>query len=183
MFAMLRIASPTMMFLVLGLIAHTAAPLPADAGGAPGPQVIRADQLTKQQFDQQLKRLPDSAVIESQGRRFTVGEIRARAAQRRREMAAKAPVAARAAQAKVAARQAQFLQQQQAQLQADNVKAMAEFGRLRQARATPQARQVEAIEQEAAQLFQRSQRAAPAERAQIEQRAGQLLQQLQQLGR
>ena len=45
--------------------------------------------------------------------------------------------------------------------------------------------QAAAIEQEAAQLWQRSQRAAPAERAQIEQRAGQLLhlQQLQQMGR
>ena len=43
--------------------------------------------------------------------------------------------------------------------------------------------QLEAIEQEAAQLWQRSQRASPAEQAQIEQRAGQLLQQLQQLGR
>jgi len=78
MFAMLRIARPTMMFLVLALIAHTAAPLRADAGGAPGPQVIRADQLTKHQFYQQLKRLPDTAVIEFQGRRLTVGEIRAK---------------------------------------------------------------------------------------------------------
>jgi hypothetical protein len=35
------------------------------------------------------------------------------------------------------------------------------------------------IQREAAQLFQRSKTASPAERAQIERRAGQLLQQLQ----
>ena len=183
MFAMLRIASPTMIFLVLGLIADTAAPLPADAGGAPGPQVIRADQLTQQQLDEQLKRLPDTAVIELQGQRLTVGEIRARGAQRQREVMMKAQAAAREAQSKFAARRAQFLQQQQAQLQADNAKAMAEVARLRQAAGPARSPQLEAIEQEAAQLFQRSQRASPAERAQIEQRAGELLQQLQQLGR
>jgi len=150
-------------------------PVPAaHAGGGGAPHVLRADQLPKKQFDQQLRQLPDSAVIESQGKRFTVGEIRARAAQRRREMAAKAQASAAQAKARLEAGRAEFLQQQQAKLQADNAKTMAEFGRLRQ---------VAAIEQEAAQLFQRSQRAAPGERAQIEQRAGQLLQQLQQMGR
>jgi hypothetical protein len=48
---------------------------------------------------------------------------------------------------------------------------------------TPQARQLDAIQEEAAQLFQRSKTAPPGEQAQIEQRAGQLLQQLQQLDR
>ena len=151
-----------------GLIAHTAAPLPADAGGAPGPQVIRADQLTKQQFDQQLKRLPDTAVIEFQGRRLTVGEIRAKSAQRDRELIAKAQAASRQAQAAFEQRRAQFLQQQQAKLQADNAKATAELARLRQPAGPGRSPQLEAIEQEAAQLFQR---------------AAQLLQQLQQMGR
>jgi len=183
MFAMLRIASFTSVVLVLGLLAHTASPPPAESGGAPGPQVLRADQLTKQQFRQQLKALPDSAVIESKGQRMTKGQIRALAAQKGAAAQAKARAAASQAQARFAAHRAQFLQQEQAKLQADNAKTMAEFGRLRQARATPQARQLDAIEQEAAQLFQRSQRASPAERAQIEQRAAQLLQQLQQLGR
>jgi hypothetical protein len=168
MFSKVSIASPTILVLVLGLLAQSAGPLPAEAGGVQGP-VIRGDQLTKQQFEA----LPDSAVIEFKGRRMTKGQIRAKAAKSTETMA-RGQAPARAAQARVAARHAQFLQQQQAQLQADNAKAMAEFGRLRQ---------VAAIEQEAAQLFQRSKTAAPAERAQIDQRAAQLLQQLQQLGR
>jgi mRNA-degrading endonuclease toxin of MazEF toxin-antitoxin module len=54
---------------------------------------------------------------------------------------------------------------------------MEEFARLSQA----QARQVKAIEVEAAQLQERSRRVSPAEKAQIEQRADQLLQQLYRL--
>jgi hypothetical protein len=176
MFSRVSIATPTILVLVLGLLAQSAGPLPAEAGGVQG-QVIRGDQLTKQQFEA----LPDIAVIEFKGQRMTKAQIRAKAAKSTEAMA-KAPAAARAAQAKVAARQAQFLQQQQAKLQADNAKAMVEVARLRQAAGPARSPQLEAIEQEAAQLFQRSQR-APAERAQIEQRAGQLLQQLQQMGR
>jgi len=71
---------------------------------------------------------------------------------------------------------------QAAKLQADRAKAMAEFTRLRQAAATPQARQLEAIKEEAAQLYERSKHASPAEQAQIEQRARQLLQQLPHMG-
>ncbi len=174
MIAMLRNSAITIAVLLLGLTAHTLSPPFAAAGGAAGPQVLRSDQLTRKQFDQQLKRLPDTAVVESKGRRLIVGEIKAKLAQTVRGLEAKGQEAARAAQAKFAARQAQFKQQQQAKLTADNAKVTAELARLRQ---------VAAIQQEAAQLSQHSKTASPAERAQIEQRAGQLLQQLQQLGR
>ncbi|MCI0408519.1 MAG: hypothetical protein L0191_08155, partial [Acidobacteria bacterium] len=89
MFAMLKIARFTTVVLVLGLFAHTASPPPARAGGAPGPQALKADQLTKQQFYQQLKTLTDTAVVEAEGRRLTVGEIKAKSAQMHRTMAAK----------------------------------------------------------------------------------------------
>lgn len=171
MITVANVGRSTILVLALGLIVNSAGPRPAEAGEAPGPQVLRADQLTRQQF----KRLPDSAVIEFKGQRMTKAQIRARAAQKAQEAMAKTQVAARQ-------RLVQF-EQVQARLHAENAKVQAELARLRQAHATPQARQVEAIEQEAAQLWQRSQRASPAERAQIEQRAAQLLQQLQQLGR
>ncbi len=181
MFAKLRLARFASVGLCLGVIAYIASPPAARAGG---PQVVRTDQLTKQQFYQQLKTLPDTAVVEAEGPRLTVGEIKAKSAQMHRTVAAKVEAVAREAQAKFAAHQAQFDQQQQAKLQASNAKAMAEVARLRQA-SGPVARstQLEVIQQEAAQLFPRSKTASPAEQAQIEQRAGQLLQQLQQSGR
>jgi len=171
MFAPRKIVCSTTVVLALGLIVNAVGRPPAEAGGAPGPQVLRADQLTKQQF----RAAPDSAVIEFRGQRVTKAQIRARAAQKAHEGMAKVEVAVRQERAR--------FEQEQAKLHADNAKVQAELARLRQARATPQARQVDAIEQEAAQLFERSKRASPADRAQIEQRASQLLQQLQQLGR
>ena len=176
MFSRVSIASPTI--LVLGLLAQSAGPLPAEAGGVQRPQVIRGDQLTKQQFEA----LPDTAVIELRGQRMTKAQIRAKAAKSQEAMA-KGQAVARQTEAQFEQRRIQFEQQQQAKLQTDNAKAMVEFTRQSQAGATPQARQLEAIQEEAAQLYERSKRASPAEQAQIEQRAGQLLQQLQQLGR
>lgn len=139
-------ANRTMVTLALSLAVHGLAAQTVYAGRPAGPQVISGEQLTKQQF----KALPDSAVIEFKGQRLTKAQIRARAAQRGHQAVAKAQAADRQAQARVAAHEAQFLQQQQAKLQAENAKAMAEFARLRQARPTPQARQLEAIQQEAA---------------------------------
>ena len=162
MFSRIAITKLAAITLGLGFMAQVVGSSPAEAGGAPGPQVLRADQLTKQQF----RRLPDSAVIEFQGQRMTKAQIRAMAA--RKAQAAMAKVEAAAGQ-----RRAQF-EQEQAKLQADNTKVQAELARLRQ---------IAAIQQEAAQLLQRSQRGLPAEQTQIEQRASQLLQQLQQLGR
>jgi len=167
----------------LGLVAHTSVPTDAEAGVGASAPVLKADQLTAREFRQQLKGLPDSAVVEYKGQRITVGEIRARAKQTLQAAAAKMQAAARQGQAQVEARRAQLDQQHQAKLQADGAKAMVEFTRLALVSATPQARQLEAIQQEAAQLLQRSKTASPAERAQIEHRAGQLLQQLQQMGR
>jgi hypothetical protein len=184
-----RIMSFTIGAVLLGLMLQTAAPGPAVAGGPVGPPTVKADQMTRRQFREQMKMLPDTAVIEFKGRRTTAGEIRAKmrlpanvAEVRTKAVAAQLQANASQAQARFAAARAKFLQQQQAKLQADNAKAMAEFTRLRQGGAA-RAAQLDAIEQEAGQLFHRSKTASPAERGQIEQRAGQLLQQLQQVGR
>ncbi len=151
------------------------------AGGAPGSQVMRVDTLTKRQFDQQLKVLPDSAVIESKRGRLTVGEIRAKGMQKWKEIEAKAQADDAEMKVKYQGELQKWQQQRQAKLEADRAKAMAEFTRLSLAPAASAQREV--IQQEAAQLFQRSKTASPAEQAQIEQRAAQLLQQLQQTGR
>jgi hypothetical protein len=123
-FSRVSVASATILSLVLGLLAQSAGPLHTEAGGVPG-QVIRGDQLTKQQFEA----LPGTAVIEFKGRRMTKAQIQAKAA-KSTEATAKAQAADRAGQARVQHRLAQFLQQEQAKLQADNARAIAEFKRL-----------------------------------------------------
>lgn len=160
--------------LAVGLVIQTVAVPPSRAAQAPVTQVQapvhRGDQLTKKQ----LLTLPDTAVIEVQGRRMTVGQIKTRAAQRHTELEAKSRAWALQAQSRFAARRAQSVQRQQATWAANRIKANAEVARLRQ---------VAAIQAEAAQLFHRSSRAAAGERAQIDQRAAQLVQQLRQLRR
>jgi hypothetical protein len=178
MFVRVKIARITFLVLAFGILAQGPGRQPAEAGGAPGPQVVRGGQLTKQQFEV----LPDTAVIEFKGQRMTKAQIQAKAAKSQEAMA-KGQAVARQTEAQFEQRRIQFEQQQQARLQTDNAKAMAEFTRQSQVSATPHAWQLEAIQEEAAQLFERSKRASPAEQAQIEQRAGQLLQQLHQLGR
>ncbi|MCI0408693.1 MAG: hypothetical protein L0191_09045, partial [Acidobacteria bacterium] len=67
----MRVAVP-----LLALITRFEVTPAANAGGGAS-QVLKADQLTKRQLNQQLRQLPDSAVIESRGQRLTVGEIKA----------------------------------------------------------------------------------------------------------
>ena len=131
MVARIKIAGLTTVALVLGLGANAATPPWAVAGGGvAAPQVLKADQLTKQQLSQQLKRLPDSAVIESKGQRMTMTQIRALATQKGQQHQAKGQAALTQTNAAFEQRRAQLEQQHQAKLQADNAKAMADFKRL-----------------------------------------------------
>jgi hypothetical protein len=144
-----------------------------------GPALINLKTLT----NKQIRALSDSAVVEFQGKPTTMGALRALGTQDRRGAETKLKAAAAQAKAKFEARRAQFLRQQQVELQAAHVKARAEVARLRQASATIPATQQEAIRNEAIQLQHRAKTASPAEQAQIEQRALQLQQQYQQLQR
>ncbi|MCZ7627096.1 MAG: hypothetical protein C3F12_08935 [Candidatus Methylomirabilota bacterium] len=131
MIAKIKIAGLTTVAFVLGLGANAANPPWAVAeGGVAAAQVLKADQLTKRQLSQQLKRLPDNAVIESKGQRMTMAEIRALAAQKGQQHQAKAQAALSQANAAFDQRRLQLEQQHQAKLQADNAKAIAEFKRL-----------------------------------------------------
>ena len=77
--------SPISSFIVLalGTLAQGTAAQPAEPGAAPGPQVVRGDQLTKQQFEA----LPDTAVIDFKGQRMTKAQIRVKAAKNQEAMA------------------------------------------------------------------------------------------------
>jgi hypothetical protein len=128
------------------------------------PSVINLKALT----DKQIRALPDSAVVEFQGKPTTMGALRALQAKTRSIATVEIDAGGAKPKAKFAARRAQFLQQQQAALQAAHVKALAEAARLRQASATIQATQQDAIRNEAIQLQERAKTASPAEQARIE---------------
>jgi hypothetical protein len=170
MFSRVKIVYITFILLAFGTLAQSTAAERAELGAPPSPQVVRGDQLTKQQFEA----LPDTALINFKGQLMTKAQIRVRAAKSQEAME-KGHALARQTRAEFEQRLIHFEQQRKAKIQADKAKAMGEFARQSQA----EARQLKAIEAEAAQLYKRSERASPAEKAQIEQRASQLLQQLQ----
>src|SRR5262249_8388501 len=175
MFSRIKIAHITFVLLAFATQGQGTARKPDKAGEVPGSEVVRGEQLTKQQFEA----LPDTAVIEFKGKRMTKGEIRAKVA-KSREARAKAQAVARQTKAQFEERRIQVERQRQAKMQADRAKAIGEFTRQSEGAAPPQAPQFEAIRKEAMQLYERSKRASPTEQAEIEQRAHQLLQQLQQ---
>lgn len=98
--------------------------------------------------------LPDNAVVQFQGKPTTKGALRILEAQARQAAEMKLKAAAVQAKAKFEARRAQFLQQQQAGLQAIHAKAQAEVARLRHVAATTPLTQQGAIRNEAIQLQQ-----------------------------
>lgn len=167
-----KISKVTFILLTPGILIAGLTFARAERGTAPTPQVVSGERLTKQQFEA----LPDNALIEFKGQRATKASIRAREAQNR-ATAERMNALARQTRAEFEQRRIQFGQQRKAKLEADRAKAMAEFARLNQANS----RQIKAIEVEAAQLQERSKRASTAEKARIEERAYQLLQQLRGL--
>jgi hypothetical protein len=173
-----RIAAFTLKIVVLGLVG--AWPVaPAYAQGATEPQVIRVDQTNRRQIKEMLPTLPDETVLEFKEKRITAAELRAKmrsSADRVRALIERMTVSqesiARLAQAKLQVRRAPFLREARAKLQAANTKVLAELARVRQ---------IAAMEQEAGELWRRSKNASPEERMRIDERAAQLLKDLEQI--
>jgi hypothetical protein len=172
MFSRGKIGQITFILFAFGILTLGTATASAETRATPSPQVVSGAQLTKQQFEA----LPDSALIDFKGRQMTKASIRARETQSH-DTAEKVQALARQSRVEFQQRLIQFEQQRKTKLEVDKAKAMGEFARLSQANP----RQLKAIEVEAAQLYERSKRASPADKAHIEQRANQLLQQLQGL--
>ncbi len=176
--------------LVSYAAASSAAPQGAPGGSKPSrtPEQARqphkVEQLTKDQFD----RLADDEVIDVKGRQINVGELRAKRRQAEAEAPALEKAAADKAKADFEAYRTKFLQEQKAKLDAENAKVGEEVTRWRTQHPSPAQptasvgddAQVKAIRDEARQLLERSKTASPAEQEQIERRAGELLQQLEQ---
>jgi hypothetical protein len=160
--------------VVMGLNLLAAVSLPGPAAGQ-GP--IKAELLKREDFD----RLPDQQEIEVQGQKTTAGEVRARAREQAASAEAKAKQGASDTKSKFDAARTRFLQDQKASVEAANARARAQSPRSKAAGPTASP-QFQAIRQEAIQLNERSKTASPAERAQIEARAAELLGKLQQIG-
>jgi len=167
-----KIGPMVFILFAFGILMPGTAAAIADREAVSSPQVVSGDRLTKQQFEA----LPDSALVEFKGRRMTKASIRAREVQSR-ESAEKAQALARQSRMEFKQQLIQLEQQRKMKLEADRAKAMGEFARRSQAHSP----QLKAIEVEAAQLQERSKRASPADKARIEERANQLLQQVQGL--
>lgn len=128
---------------------------------------------------ERLQQLPESQVIESKGKRVTVGEVKKLLRADFEKAAAKAKTARTESQAKLTALQSKLTTGRKAKFDADRGKALAEVSRLEQAGGSTQGSPREAIEKEAQQLYQRSKTASAAEKAQIDKRANELLRQLE----
>jgi hypothetical protein len=150
--------------------------LPAYADRAAEPRVVNVDQMNRRQFREMLKTLPDATLIELKGERITAAELRANMrvsdAAARSLMQQMTPTAhfGRHAEVKLQVRRAEFLRQTQAKLESENARAQAELARLRR---------VAAIEQEATELWQRARTTSAEERRRIDERAAQLLKELE----
>ncbi len=133
-------------------------------------QVVKAGQLTKQQF----RALPDEEVVEIKGQRVTMRELRAAAELRRKRSLAQ--MSARVAQErpKFEAHRAKFLQKQKATLEADNMTVRTQLAQLGRGTDASQTTRQE-IEEEARQLYVRSKTASPGTLGEIEKRAAELL--------
>lgn len=173
-----RVASGLLAACALMSLARPAASAPTATVKRPATRaVIRADQLSERQFRKEMARLADTDVVEVEGRRLTVAELRARNTQRVKEAAGKAAVTVRPRRASLEARLLELETRRREALAATNAKALAEFRRLAAA-AEPDAGGVDAIRGEALELQARAKGASPAERARIEARAAELLDRL-----
>jgi hypothetical protein len=161
-----KIISLISIFILLGFLIQSSSSFAAE----------KLEKMTKEQYE----KLPDTAIIDVKGRQITKGQYRSEIKQKR-ELAKARPATSSEAKANFEAARAQFLKDEKAQLDTHNARVNAEFERLRQKSAESSSR-LKSIQDEANQLSIRSRTASPSERAQIDKRAGELLQQIKQLG-
>ncbi|HZY31648.1 MAG TPA: hypothetical protein VFF86_08415 [Candidatus Methylomirabilis sp.] len=169
------------------------------APSTPGVVTLRAEGLTNKEFRTRLKGLSEHDIVEISGRKMTKAQFRNEIEQKRKKAwalvkgnAAQFQLRLEALRGEFEALRGEFEAQQKATLEASNARARAGFARLAQQWDPGAASQVarmgasserETVRREAAELMRRVERASPAEQAEIEKRAQQLLQRAKQLGR
>lgn len=183
MFPRIQIGFGIALFLAVALHASPS------AGQARGQASATKKQprMTQQQFEA----LPPNHVLQVGAKRITKRELLAQVEQRRAALKKQLHTVAAQDNAAFETQRAVFAKEQAAKIQMENAKTRQQFASVRGASAgvspvrptggkggvSPQR---QAIEREAAELYAASKKATPAERVKINQRAAQLLQQLQQ---
>lgn len=138
------------------------------------PIVINVKELSPERFRELLRTLPDNAVLEADGKRITVGELRAQMEQRRAAVQAKMEEAARRAAGELERRRAAFRESEKARLEAGRKEAMAYFESLPKPPAELQG-ELQAIREEMRKLLERARTASPKEQDEILRRADELV--------
>jgi len=161
---------------------------PAAVSGAPQTKqnIYKIEQITKEQFSA----LPGDAVIEHKGQKLTKTQFISQMAQEKAAIKAEherdLPKMRAKLQAAAKAKQAEFTKAHKDKVRANNEKLMAEVRKKNVGRQTTSsksipeahARQYLTIQKEARDIYTRAKKVSPAERKQLDQRAGQLAQQL-----
>ncbi len=144
------------------------------------PAVINVKKLSPEQFQKLFPTWPDSTVLEADGKRVTVGELRAKAEQQRAAARAKMEESARNAAAELERRRAAFRESEKARLEAGRKAAMAYFQRL--PKTSPESlAELQAIRHEMSKLRERMRTANPKEQEETLRRAYELVHKYSQL--
>jgi hypothetical protein len=167
--------SQTLIVAVLGVISM-APNCPTCGISAYGPNgaAVSTNGLTAQQFNG----LPDSTVLERKGVRMTKAEFGARLIKGRADAEARRRAFLANDQAKFQAYRARYFSDRRARLQQQNARFQAEVAHRRQLQASQMTPQRQALYRESWDLLGRAKHSPPAEHAQLDQRAAQIMGQL-----
>jgi hypothetical protein len=144
------------------------------------PQVINVKELSPEQFHELFPTWPDDTVLESDGKRITVGELRNKAEQRQAIVRAEMEKSIQKGAAALERRRAQFREREKTRLEARNKATMTEFQHLR--KPSPQLQsELQVIRREFLSLQGRWTKASPAEQEEILRRADELVHKYNQL--
>ena len=139
------------------------------------PVVINVKELGPERFRELFPTWPDNAVLEADGKRITVGELKAKMEQQRAAAQAKMDEAERKAAAELERRRAAFRESEKARLEAARKEAMAYFERLPKPPSAEVQAELQAIREELWNLRQRARTASPKEQEEILRRANELV--------
>ena len=139
------------------------------------PVVINVKELGPKRFAELFPTWPDNIVLEADGKRITVGELKAKMEQRRAAVQAQMEEAARKAAAELERRQAEFRESERARLEAARKEALAYFERLPKPPTAEVQAELQAIQEEMRKLLERARTASPKEQDEILRRADELV--------
>jgi hypothetical protein len=142
--------------------------------------IVNADELSPERFRELFPRFPDSAVIESHGKRTTVGEIRAKLQEQQAAIEVELERLERRALADLEKHRAAFHESEKARLDEARKEAFAAFERL-SGTSPVVSPEIRVIQREMWELWQRSKTASPKEEAELERRAHELVNRYSQI--